>query len=64
MLCTSLECTFDSDKDFFVEFLKNNNRVYIRENSNITDFKKFKFLCEQMESEGYKLNIAEGCYER
>ena len=38
MLGTSMECTFDSDKDFFLEFFKNNDKVYIKENSNITDF--------------------------
>ena len=64
MLGADIKCTFEGDKNFFLEFFKNDNKVYIKENSNITDFNKFKLLCEQMEHGGYRLNIAESCYER
>ena len=50
----------------YIELLKSKdlNKLYVSDNSRINSFKVFGLICKIVESWGYRLNIAEGCYER
>ena len=48
----------------YVSMTIDNNKLYFNDDAKIEDFSFLQKVCETVESWGYKLNIAENCYER